>query len=61
MGEVIICITAKNAAGIAISEGKPDAATKAAAMLNSFLLTVNRYAMTSGRSVVINREAIPIK
>ncbi|MBJ7278838.1 hypothetical protein JHC43_20420 [Marinobacter salarius] len=31
MGEVIICITAKNAAGIAISEGKPDAATKAAA------------------------------
>ena len=42
MGEVIICITAKNAAGIAISEGKPDAATKAAAMLNSFLLTVKR-------------------
>jgi len=48
-------------AGITISDGNPDAATKATAMLNSFLLTVNRYAMTSGRSVVINREAIPIK
>jgi hypothetical protein len=36
MGDVIICITAKNAAGTAI--GSPEATTNAAAMLNSFLL-----------------------
>lgn len=42
IGEVIIWITAKKAAGTAISAGRSDAATNAAAMLNSFLLTVKR-------------------
>lgn len=42
IGDVIIWITAKKAAGTAIFEGNPDAATNAAAMENSFLLTVNR-------------------
>ena len=42
MGDVIIWITAKNAAGTATSLGSPEATTKAAAMLNSYLLTVNR-------------------
>lgn len=41
-GEVIIWMTAKNTAGTTISIGSPEAATNPAAMLNSFLLTVNR-------------------
>lgn len=40
--ERVVAFLQREELKLAISQGKPDAVTKAAAMLNSFLLTVNR-------------------
>lgn len=52
-------MTAKNTAGTTVSMDSPEAVTKAAAMLNSYVLTVNRYAIRSSRSSVNQRAVAP--